>query len=88
LLNYFGQEGAATKDAVGTAGSDHFGIQVDDMAATQALIESAGGSFYFDLGDERKGNFERKFKDPEGTVFDISRHGWLGTDGRDFPGDK
>ena len=28
-----------------------------------------------------KGNFERKFKDPEGVIFDISKHGWQGTDG-------
>lgn len=88
LVQYFGEAGAADKRAAGTPGSDHFGIQVEDMAATQALIESAGGSFYFDLGDEKKGNFERKFKDPDGIVFDISNHGWVGTDGRDFPGDK
>jgi catechol 2,3-dioxygenase-like lactoylglutathione lyase family enzyme len=88
LLNYYGDKGAAVEGAAGSSGSDHFGIQVDDLAATQALIESAGGSFYFDLGDERKGNFERKFKDPDGTVFDISHHGWLGTDGRRFEGDK
>jgi catechol 2,3-dioxygenase-like lactoylglutathione lyase family enzyme len=88
LLNFFGDEGAATKGAAGSAGSDHFGVQVEDMAATRALIESAGGSFYFDLGDEKKGNFERKFKDPDGIVFDISQHGWLGTDGRSFSDDK
>src|SRR5215510_9595197 len=34
-----------------------------------------------DLGDERHGNFERKFKDPDGVIFDISKHGWQGTDG-------
>ena len=31
-------------------------------------------------GSEREGNFERKFKDPDGVVFDISHHGWIGTD--------
>ena len=25
--------------------------------------------------------FERKFKDPDGVIFDISKHGWQGTDG-------
>ena len=43
---------------------------------------SAGGTFFFDLGEERHGNFERKFKDPDGVVFDISQNGWVGTDGR------
>lgn len=37
----------------------------------------AGGTFFFDLGDDQeKENFERKFKDPEGIIFDISRKGW------------
>ncbi len=87
LINYFGQEGAATDSATDTAGTDHFGVQVDDIEAMRALIERSGGKFYFDLGDERKGNFERKFKDPDGIVFDISHHGWLGTDSRQDPGD-
>ena len=88
LISYFGDEGAATTGAADSVGTDHFGVQVDDMASTQALIERAGGSFYFDLGDEKKGNFERKFKDPNGIVFDISNQGWLGTDGRSFAGDR
>jgi catechol 2,3-dioxygenase-like lactoylglutathione lyase family enzyme len=88
LLNYFGDKGAATDGAAESVGSDHFGIQVDDIDAARELIESAGGTFYFDLGDERKGNFERKFKDPDGIVFDISRHGWLGTDSRTSPEER
>lgn len=88
LIKYSGDDGAATRGAAASVGSDHFGVQVDDMEATRALIERAGGRFYFDLGDEKKGNFERKFKDPDGIVFDISGHGWLGTDGRRFPGDR
>lgn len=87
LINYFGEEGAATKDAADSVGTDHFGVQVDDIDAMRATIEASGGQFYFDLGDERLGNFERKFKDPDGIVFDISRHGWLGTDSRVNPGE-
>lgn len=85
LLNYFGQDGAAAEGAATSAGSDHFGVQVEDIDGMRKVIEDAGGTFYFDLGDERKGNFERKFKDPDGIVFDISKHGWLGTDGRTSP---
>lgn len=87
LLNYFGQAGAAAEGAATSVGTDHFGVQVEDIDAMRATIEEAGGTFYFDLGDERKGNFERKFKDPDGIVFDISKHGWLGTDGRTSPDD-
>ncbi|MGX1098984.1 VOC family protein [Amorphus sp. MBR-141] len=87
LIQYFGQAGAATEGAVGSAGTDHFGVQVDDIDAMRTKIEEFGGTFYFDLGDARKGNFERKFKDPDGIVFDISHHGWLGTDSRTMPDD-
>jgi catechol 2,3-dioxygenase-like lactoylglutathione lyase family enzyme len=69
-------------DPTKAVGANHFGFQVDDLKETQRRIEAAGGTFFFDLGDERQGNFERKFKDPDGVVFDISQHGWIGTDGR------
>jgi hypothetical protein len=32
-------------------------------------------SFHFSPGEERHGNFERKFKDPDGVLFDISEYG-------------
>jgi catechol 2,3-dioxygenase-like lactoylglutathione lyase family enzyme len=83
LLNFSGKKGNDIKgDPKMAIGANHFGFQVDDLAETQKKIEAAGGAFFFDLGDERHGNFERKFKDPDGVVFDISRNGWVGTDGR------
>ncbi|MBI1205229.1 MAG: hypothetical protein GC182_22210 [Rhodopseudomonas sp.] len=81
LLNFSGTKGNDLKNPVGHTGANHFGFQVDDIAETQAKIEAMGGKFFFDLGDSRKGNFERKFKDPDGVVFDISENGWVGTDG-------
>ena len=84
LLNFKGKEGSKASDlaeGVGFVGAHHFGFQVDDLVETQKRIEAHGGKFFFDLGDERHGNFERKFKDPDGVVFDISEHGWVGTDG-------
>jgi catechol 2,3-dioxygenase-like lactoylglutathione lyase family enzyme len=85
LLNFAGNKGNDLKDPQNAVGANHFGFQVDDLAETQRRIEAAGGRFFFDLGDERHGNFERKFKDPDGVVFDISKHGWIGTDGRKEP---
>jgi predicted enzyme related to lactoylglutathione lyase len=83
LLNFSGTKGNDIKgDPTKSIGANHFGFQVDDLAETRKKIEAAGGSFFFDLGDERHGNFERKFKDPDGVVFDISKNGWVGTDGR------
>jgi len=80
LLNYFGKRGSGLDDAKNFVGAHHFGFQVDDIAETQKRIEAAGGSFFFDLGkDQEKENFERKFKDPDGIIFDVSKKGWLGT---------
>jgi predicted enzyme related to lactoylglutathione lyase len=81
LLNFAGNKGNDLKDPRHAVGANHFGFQVDDLAEAQRRIEAAGGKFFFDLGDERHGNFERKFKDPDGVVFDISQRGWVGTDG-------
>ena len=84
LLNFAGKQGSLASDLPeGSAyvGAHHFGFQVEDLVETQRRIEAAGGTFFFDLGDERHGNFERKFKDPDGVIFDISKNGWVGTDG-------
>ncbi|MCX7315118.1 MAG: VOC family protein [Alphaproteobacteria bacterium] len=83
LLNFSGKGGEQAsdlKEGSTFVGAHHFGIQVDDLAETQKRIEANGGKFFFDLGDERTGNFERKFKDPDGVIFDVSKHGWQGTD--------
>jgi predicted enzyme related to lactoylglutathione lyase len=84
LLNFSTGAGSKASDMAdprGFVGAHHFGFQVDDLAEAQQRIERAGGKFFFDLGDERHGNFERKFKDPDGVIFDISQRGWIGTDG-------
>jgi len=79
LLNYFGERGSGLNNAKNFVGAHHFGFQVDDIAKAQERIEEAGGTFFFDLGnDQEKENFERKFKDPDGIIFDISKKGWLG----------
>jgi predicted enzyme related to lactoylglutathione lyase len=81
LLNYKGERGSGLKNWKDFVGAHHFGFQVDDLAETQKRIEAAGGQFFFDLGDAEKENFERKFKDPDGVIFDISKKGWQGTRG-------
>jgi catechol 2,3-dioxygenase-like lactoylglutathione lyase family enzyme len=80
LLNYKGSRGSGLQDARNFVGAHHFGFQVDDLEKTQQKIEALGGTFFFDLGnDQEKENFERKFKDPDGIIFDISKRGWQGT---------
>jgi predicted enzyme related to lactoylglutathione lyase len=80
LLNFASKKGNDLENPIGHVGANHFGFQVDDLVETQKKIEANGGKFFFDLGDERHGNFERKFKDPDGVIFDISKNGWQGTD--------
>lgn len=85
LIKFSGAQANDLTDPRNAVGANHFGFQVDDLAEMQKRIEQAGGVFFFDLGDERKGNFERKMKDPDGIIFDISNNGWVGTDGRINP---
>jgi predicted enzyme related to lactoylglutathione lyase len=79
LLQYKGERGSGLKDPQSFVGVHHFGFQVDDLGAAQGAIEGAGGEFFFDLGEEGDEGFERKFKDPNGIIFDISHNGWPGT---------
>jgi predicted enzyme related to lactoylglutathione lyase len=78
LLKYYGEKGSGLKNASTFVGAHHFGFVVDDLAEMQEKIEAAGGTFFFDLGKSKEDvNFERKFKDPDGIIFDISEKGWL-----------
>jgi len=62
------------------SGAHHFGFHVDDLDAAKKRIEDAGGKFFFTLGESKEqANFEMKFKDPDGVIFDISEKGWVGT---------
>lgn len=79
LLKYKGEAGSGLKDAAGFVGAHHFGFQVDDLEAARRQVEAAGGKFFFTLGKAKdEANFEMKFKDPDGVIFDISEKGWLG----------
>src|SRR6266571_1258423 len=71
LLKYKGESGSWLKDAASFVGAHHFGFQVDDLEATKKRIEAAGGTFFFTLGKTKDdANFEMKFKDPDGVIFD------------------
>jgi len=74
LLQYKGEEGSGVPK--GWTGIHHFGFQCDDLPAQQEQIEKAGGQFFYDLGEPEDEGFERKFRDPNGIVFDINWKGW------------
>jgi predicted enzyme related to lactoylglutathione lyase len=82
LLQYKSEVGSGLKDPQAFVGVHHFGFQVDDLKEGQTAIEAAGGEFFFDLGEEGDEGFERKFKDPDGIIFDINDTGWVMTSGK------
>lgn len=78
LLKYKGETGSGLKDAASFVGAHHFGFQVEDLDQAKKRIEEAGGKFFFTLGKTKEDhNFEVKFKDPDGVIFDISEKGWI-----------
>jgi catechol 2,3-dioxygenase-like lactoylglutathione lyase family enzyme len=82
LLQYKSEVGSGIKNPREFVGIHHFGFQCDDLEQQQKQIEKAGGAFFFDLGDPDDDDFERKFKDPNGIIFDINWKGWTMTTGK------
>jgi catechol 2,3-dioxygenase-like lactoylglutathione lyase family enzyme len=82
LLQYKSEVGSGLKDPSEFVGIHHFGFQCDDFEEQQKRIEKAGGKFFFDLGDPDDDDFERKFKDPNGIIFDLNWKGWTMTAGK------
>jgi catechol 2,3-dioxygenase-like lactoylglutathione lyase family enzyme len=83
LLQYKSEVGSGLKKPGEFVGIHHFGFQCDDIEKQQKQIEAAGGKFFFDLGDPDDDDFERKFKDPNGIIFDINWKGWALTKGKE-----
>jgi catechol 2,3-dioxygenase-like lactoylglutathione lyase family enzyme len=77
LLQYK-QEHYAGRLGRGHVGVHHFGFVVEDLGATRAAIEAAGGEHWMGEPAEGGGFYEVKYFDPEGTAFDITANGWAG----------
>jgi catechol 2,3-dioxygenase-like lactoylglutathione lyase family enzyme len=76
LLQYKSDVGSGLTNPSEFVGIHHFGFQCDDLENQQEKIEAAGGKFFFDLGDPDDDDFERKFRDPNGIIFDVNWKGW------------
>jgi catechol 2,3-dioxygenase-like lactoylglutathione lyase family enzyme len=76
LLQYKSEVGSGLKNPNEFVGIHHFGFQCDDLPAQQKKVEAAGAEFFYDLGVPEDDGFERKFKDPNGIIFDINWKGW------------
>jgi methylmalonyl-CoA/ethylmalonyl-CoA epimerase len=79
LLNYHTDEAAGEERGKDYVGVHHFGFWCDDLEDQSRQVEANGGEFFLDLPVERESlHFERKYRDPDGVVFDISQNGWVG----------
>jgi lactoylglutathione lyase len=59
-------------------GLHHIGFVVDDFEKYTDRVKANGGRFHRELKGGSGVDFERKFRDPNGVVFDISHKGWVG----------
>ena len=58
------------------AGLHHIGFMVEDEKATAKKIENLGGQFFMQLPNYPGVDAEKKFKDLNVIVFDVSEHDW------------
>ena len=71
-------------------GVHHIGFGVEDMGSAQAQVLAAGAvehtepkireAYNTPKPEGEGGNVEVKFTGPDGVTFDLSVHGWAGTD--------
>ncbi len=79
LLNYKTDEAAGLEKGKDYVGVHHVGFWVDDLEASGEAIEKNGGTFFLDLPMEKESlYYEKKYRDPDGVIFDISQNGWVG----------
>ena len=58
------------------AGLHHIGFVVEDEKDTAKKIADLGGTFFMQLPSYPGVDAEKKYKDPNGIVFDVAEHDW------------
>src|SRR5579864_4395656 len=60
-------------------GIHHFGVLVDDLDQAAEKLEDLGAPCFMKQDpSQRNSFFETKFRGPDGVVFDVSEHPWVG----------
>jgi len=60
-------------------GIHHFGVLVDDLDECMKKLETLGAPCFMKQDPNAKSSFfETKFRGPDGVVFDVSEHPWVG----------
>ena len=79
LLNYKTDEAAGKERGKDYVGVHHVGFWVDELDDMEKSIENGGGTFFLDLPEAKDSlYYEKKYRDPDGIIFDISHNGWVG----------
>ncbi len=79
VLNFPTDESAGDERGKNFVGIHHMGFIVDDLQQASETVVTQGGSYHKEIGSEDDFiGFERKYRDPDGIVIDISRT-WVGT---------
>jgi methylmalonyl-CoA/ethylmalonyl-CoA epimerase len=78
LLKFHTDDAAGDERGKDYVGLHHMGFAVEDLEGTSKTIEANGGRFHRELKGGNGVDFERKFRDPNGVVIDISHKGWVG----------
>lgn len=61
-------------------GIHHFGVLVDDLEPYMTKLEELGAPCFMKQDPNAKASFfETKFRGPDGVVFDVSEHPWVGS---------
>jgi catechol 2,3-dioxygenase-like lactoylglutathione lyase family enzyme len=81
LLKFHSDDAAGDERGAKFVGIHHMGFIVDDLEAMSKKVEANGGTFHRELKGGHGVDFERKFRDPNGIVFDLSHKGWVGIGG-------
>ena len=58
------------------AGLHHIGFVVENEKDTAEKIAGLGGTFFMQLPSYPGVDAEKKYKDPDGIVFDVAEHDW------------
>jgi catechol 2,3-dioxygenase-like lactoylglutathione lyase family enzyme len=78
LLKYRSDAAAGErgKDYVGV---HHVGFLCDDLAAQSRAVERSGARIFQDVSAAKTTeDYEKKYRDPDGIIFDITHSGWRG----------
>ena len=78
LLQFVTDEDTGDERGKDFAGLHHMGIIVDDLDSVGKLVEENGARRHAGPPGHDPENAERKYRDPNGVVFDISTAGWDG----------